>query len=95
MNPDYPCHENKERLTAHLLNELSPAEAELVQRHLASCDDCRALSRNIELTLDLLRDALAVKNTETPRLEETRRQQTFGPLKYHNIVATHPKWQRT
>ncbi|MFT5240212.1 MAG: Ca-activated chloride channel family protein [Kiritimatiellia bacterium] len=53
----------REKLTSYALGDLTEAAAAEVRRMLDSSPDCRAELQEIELTLDVLRDALAV-NTE-------------------------------
>ena len=54
------CDQIQPLLTSYQLGDLTSVQASEVDDHLSTCEDCRALLQEIEPTLDLLRDALAV-----------------------------------
>ena len=58
-NPANECARRGAQLTDYLAGELPGREAEAVRRHLEHCAVCRASARNLAMTLDLARDALA------------------------------------
>ncbi|MFH0909575.1 MAG: von Willebrand factor type A domain-containing protein [bacterium] len=69
------CHDIEPLLTSHLLGNLDPVRSDDVRKHLETCSDCRAAVEELELTLDLLRPALAVESSTAPaRLDERRRE---------------------
>ncbi len=61
-----PAHPAEEQLTALLLDELAPEQAAAVRGHLASCAACRELSRDLERTLALVREAFAAAPLAAP-----------------------------
>jgi len=60
------CNDIEPLLTSYVLGDLDPARAEDVRKHLETCSDCRAAVQELELTLDLLRPALAVDSSTAP-----------------------------
>ncbi|MFO7871293.1 MAG: von Willebrand factor type A domain-containing protein [Kiritimatiellia bacterium] len=75
------CEEIREKLTAYLLGDLDGKTAAEVKAHLDKCGDCRAYMREIEPTLDLLRDALAQPPSKAPEhLSVSRRQKITNAL---------------
>ncbi len=72
-------HEIEEQLTAYLLGDLAPEQADTMRKHLDECDDCRALAKELEPTLDLLRGALAVDLDVPERLDDDRKEEIFAP----------------
>jgi len=69
-----PCETLREQLTPYLLGDLEPVEAQAVRDHLDLCEGCRASAREIRLTLDLLRDALAADASQPVQLDPARRR---------------------
>lgn len=61
------CEQIRDQLTAYLLGDLDPQTTAEIRGHLEQCDGCRALAREIEPTLDLLRGALAATSAKAPR----------------------------
>lgn len=83
MNADgnMKCEEIRELLTRYLLGDLDEATASEVGAHLEKCDGCRAAAREIEPTLDLLRDALAAPSKAPEHLTS---------LQYQRIINIRP-----
>ena len=67
----------EERITAYLLGDATPEQAEQIRRHLDECASCRALAQELQSTLDLLRDALAAESPAPARLDPARREAVF------------------
>jgi Ca-activated chloride channel family protein len=57
------CEQLQECLTAFLLGDLDEATRSAVETHLEQCEGCRAQRRELELTLDLVRDALSASSS--------------------------------
>ncbi len=55
----------EERLTAFLMEELPPEQADEVRRHLDACAACRETLEDLRLTVNLLRNALT-ENEDAP-----------------------------
>ena len=72
------CHKIEEQLTSWLLGDLSPDESAEIERHVNSCEACRAASREIEPTLDLLRAVLAEPSQVPERLSPAHRRRVAG-----------------
>ena len=53
------CEQAQPQLAGQSLGDLPPRDCREVTEHVSTCRRCRASLRQIELTLDLLRDALA------------------------------------
>ncbi len=68
------CRDIEPLLTSYLLGELDTAQAEQVQTHLASCKDCQASAKELEATLHLMRNALAVPSHAPVKLDATHRE---------------------
>jgi len=89
------CEQIKPKITSHLLGDLSEADAALVRDHLESCEACRALARETEPTLDLLRDALAASSEAPAHLSAEHRARIArtstgaGPIRLAIGWATH------
>jgi len=71
------CEETRELLTQYCLKDLNEARAAEVRTHLQECDGCRAAVREIEPTLDLLRDALAATSKAPERLPQSHRKRVI------------------
>lgn len=56
--PVNECSLRGEELTAYLLGELAGSAADSVRRHVESCGACRKRMRELQMTLDLAREAL-------------------------------------
>jgi len=70
------CESIREQLTAYLLGDLDAKTSAEIRTHVEKCDGCRALAREIEPTLDLLRDALAATSSRAPaQLSSEHRRQ--------------------
>lgn len=50
-----PCEEARDAISAHLDRSLEEREASALDAHLASCEDCRQQSRQLEAVIGLLR----------------------------------------
>ena len=76
------CNQITEKLTAYLLGDLDEATSNEVRAHLETCDGCRAVMQEIEPTLGILRDALAVtRKEEAPgRLSAEHRIRVFDSV---------------
>ena len=53
------CKDTREQLTGYLLGDLEKTVSDGIRAHLEQCEGCRAAVREIEPTLEMLRDALA------------------------------------
>jgi len=67
------CEQVQEQLTQYLLGDLDAQRCADIQGHLEECDGCRAATREIEPTLDLLRNALAASSQVSDRLSKDAR----------------------
>lgn len=67
------CRQVKTKLTSFLLGDLTPQSGAAIKTHLEKCMVCRAYAREIEPTLDLLRDALAATSAAPASLSEEHR----------------------
>lgn len=68
------CKEVQEKLTVYLLGDITDADAiSQIREHLEKCGGCRAVAQEIQPTLDLLHDALAVAPNVSARLSPERR----------------------
>ena len=67
------CEDIQSLLTLYLLGDLDKESAVTVREHIETCDGCRAAVREIEPTLDLLRDALAAPSEVPERLSIAHR----------------------
>lgn len=65
------CEAIHKLLTQFLLGDLPSGVADEVRSHLQDCESCRAEAAEIELTLDLLRDALATASDAPTGLESS------------------------
>lgn len=65
-------------LTAWLLGDLPPAEAEALRGHLATCDACRATAAELEPVVAALRAGLAARPAKPPRLHPARRRRVLA-----------------
>lgn len=72
---NYEQHEHE--ITLYLLGDLPPERAELIEQLLEESEECRALAQEIELTLGLLRDALADSSGIPVELDSERRNAVF------------------
>ena len=68
------CDDVREWLTCYLLNDLEPDSMADIRLHLETCEACQALARELEPTLDLLRDTLAASSPAPARLSDTHRR---------------------
>ncbi len=74
-------HEHEQHLTAYLLGDLTPPEAEAVRRHLAGCAGCRDEARLLGQSLGVLRDTLR---------EDARVPDRLTPERLAAVLATRP-----
>ena len=74
MVPDMEHSDIEERITSYLLGDLTEAESERIRTHLQTCEGCRALAQELELTLDLVRGALAADAEAPVALSPERRE---------------------
>lgn len=85
----------EERITAYLLGDLDPDEAEEVRRLLESEEACRALAEELKLTLQLLRDALAadpaIATVLTPERKRMVRAALRAPGSFAHWVDHHAR----
>ena len=66
------CHEIDEGLTLYVMGDLDDERTQRVREHLDTCRRCQASARELELTLDLLRNALAAGAVEETGPEPER-----------------------
>jgi Ca-activated chloride channel family protein len=95
------CEQIREKLTAYLLGDLDPETTAEIRGHLETCDGCRAAAREIEPTLDLLRDALAATSSKSPKKlwpEKRARVMRARPTGIRKVIrwftVSHPRMAR-
>ena len=67
------CEEIQPWLTSYILEDLDEASMSEIRAHLEHCEGCRAVARDVEPTLDLLRDALAAPTRAPASLSHAQR----------------------
>ena len=98
------CEQIRDQLTPYLLGDLDEKTSAEIRAHLEKCDGCRALAREVEPTLDLLRDALAATSSQAPaklspdhrrkiRIESLARRREKGTV-ISWITVGHPAFAR-
>jgi Ca-activated chloride channel family protein len=68
----------EDRLTPFLLGDLPEAEAAEFRQHLAHCDACQQLARELEPILSTLRTALAKDASNEPHLDSSRHEKLLA-----------------
>lgn len=87
------CAAGKALLTLYVLNDLDAATAATVRTHLDSCPDCRAALQDIDSTLGLLRDALAVPTATPHQLPASHRARIITPPRHtKTTVVSSDSW---
>lgn len=72
------CDEIELLLFPYMSRELGRARSDLVHKHLRKCESCQAMAREIQDTMDALKDTKGEDDdTKTPRLTDEHRQQVY------------------
>lgn len=72
------CTQIEGLLTRYVLGDLEAQAAGQVEAHLTACPTCRAAVEEVRPTVDLLRQTLAARGGEAPRLDTARRARIFA-----------------
>ncbi len=86
------CRKAEPLLTALLLGELPPEQADHLQQHLASCESCGKIHKELAEALNLVQSALAAQAAQEPRLDEWRHDRLMREALYSHPLR-HSPWR--
>jgi predicted anti-sigma-YlaC factor YlaD len=77
--PEGPCKRAREWVSLRVDGELSPLEGELLARHLAGCEGCRAYEADVRWATDVIRLTPQERPSRRVSVPVAGRRRAFGP----------------